>query len=65
MPSDPAVSVRLTFTQKMKLWLGITYRCRCGALVSTDYREQHEEFHRILQAFMRPPSRDEMEALRG
>jgi hypothetical protein len=30
---------------RLKLRLGLAYRCRCGAFVKPRYREAHERFH--------------------
>jgi hypothetical protein len=45
--------------------LGVTYRCRCGALVQRSTRHEHEDFHESLREFFSGPTADEMAACRA
>jgi len=54
----------LTWSQRWRLFLGITYQCRCGALVATHCRQQHEGFHDAIREFCAPPTAEEIAALK-
>jgi hypothetical protein len=46
-------------------FLGLAYRCRCGAWVKTSWKAQHEEFHKDLREFFSGPTAEEMAACRA
>lgn len=54
----------MTLPLKLRLGLlvGTHYRCRCGAVVRVKFSVEHEDFHRALEEFFRPPSANEIAA---
>lgn len=46
--------------KRVRLWLGLSYRCRCWAIVDNRNRSTHEIYHAALREWMSPPTAEEM-----
>lgn len=55
----------MTIHQRISLFLGWSYRCRCGAIIPSDYRKLHEEHHIIMREFLNPPTIEEMKSVKN
>ncbi len=55
--------------QRLKTWmslrLGLSYQCRCGAIVRRRCRQQHEGFHDAIREWCSPPTTEEMTAAKS
>lgn len=46
----------MTIMQRINVWLGLSYKCRCGAIIPIGSKEFHEEVHTKLSEFFQAPT---------
>ena len=54
----------MTWRQRFLTWCGWSYRCYCGAVVPSQYRQQHEDLHAAIRDWLSPPTNDELSEAR-
>ena len=55
----------MSLLTRIRLFLGLDYQCRCGAIVGERWRAGHEEIHDAMREFCRPPTVEEFQAAMG